>query len=30
MIMLASAVCLIPLAILIMGAASWYARRKQG
>ena len=30
MVMLAGAVCLIPLAILIMGAASWYSRRKQG
>ena len=30
MIMLASSVCLIPLAIIIMGATSWYARRKQG
>ena len=30
MVMLAGAVCLIPLAIIIMGAASWYARRKQG
>lgn len=29
-IMLAGAVCLIPLAIIIMGAVSWYARRKQG
>lgn len=28
--MLAGAVCLIPLAIVIMGAATWYARRKQG
>ena len=30
MIMLAASVCLIPLAIIIMGATSWYARRKQG
>ncbi|HKJ38861.1 MAG TPA: hypothetical protein VJ972_08805, partial [Anaerolineales bacterium] len=30
MFMLAGTVCLIPLAIIIMGATSWYARRKQG
>jgi len=30
MVMLAGTVCLIPLAIIIMGAMSWYARRKQG
>lgn len=30
LVMLAGSVCLIPLAIIIMGAASWYARRKQG
>lgn len=30
MAMLAASVCLIPLAIIIMGATSWYARRKQG
>ena len=30
MIMLATSVCLIPLAIIIMGITSWYARRKQG
>ncbi|HSG44113.1 MAG TPA: Gldg family protein [Anaerolineales bacterium] len=29
-IMLAASVCLIPLVIIIMGATSWYARRKQG
>jgi len=29
-IMLASSVCLIPLAIIIMGITAWYARRKQG
>ena len=29
-IMLASSVCLIPLAIIIMGVTAWYARRKQG
>jgi ABC-type uncharacterized transport system involved in gliding motility auxiliary subunit len=30
MVMLAGAVCLIPLAIIIMGSLSWYSRRKQG
>lgn len=30
MIMLAGTVCLIPLAIIIMGVTSWYTRRKQG
>ncbi|HSM71295.1 MAG TPA: Gldg family protein [Anaerolineales bacterium] len=30
LLMLAGAVCIIPLAIVIMGAATWYARRKQG
>ena len=30
MAMLAGSVCIIPLAIIIMGAASWYTRRKQG
>jgi ABC-type uncharacterized transport system involved in gliding motility auxiliary subunit len=30
MVMLAGSVCLIPLAIILMGAASWYTRRKQG
>jgi ABC-type uncharacterized transport system involved in gliding motility auxiliary subunit len=30
MVMLAAAVCLIPLAIIIMGVMSWYSRRKQG
>ncbi len=29
-IMLAGSVCLIPLAIMILGIASWYSRRKQG
>ena len=30
MIMFAGAICLIPLAIIIMGVSSWYARKKQG
>jgi ABC-type uncharacterized transport system involved in gliding motility auxiliary subunit len=30
MFMLASSVCLIPLAILGLGISSWYSRRKQG
>jgi ABC-type uncharacterized transport system involved in gliding motility auxiliary subunit len=30
LLMLAGSVCIIPLAIVIMGAATWYARRKQG
>jgi len=30
MVMLAGSLCLIPLAIVIMGVASWYARRKRG
>jgi len=30
MLMLASSVCIIPLAILILGISAWYARRKQG
>ncbi|HKI54031.1 MAG TPA: GldG family protein [Anaerolineales bacterium] len=30
MAMLAASVCLIPLAIILMGAASWYTRRRQG
>jgi ABC-type uncharacterized transport system involved in gliding motility auxiliary subunit len=30
MFMLASSICLIPLAIIILGVSSWYSRRKQG
>lgn len=30
MLMLASSICIIPLAILILGISSWYTRRKQG
>jgi ABC-type uncharacterized transport system involved in gliding motility auxiliary subunit len=30
MIMFAGAICLIPLAIILMGVSSWYARKKQG
>ena len=29
-IILAGAVCLLPLAIIIMGVSAWYSRRKQG
>ena len=30
MVMLAGSVCIIPLAIIIMGTLSWYSRRKKG
>jgi len=30
MLMLSGSVCIIPLAILILGVVTWYARRKQG